>query len=124
MHIRCRGPPDHRITRMQRARHGAPMMPGIRRTGIPEPVARLSAVRKTATSDRVPASTARKGAGPGLAPLPRSSTTSDLVVDAIRSAILAGRLGPPRVGAGGFAARAVRSHGLTLVVRTAQRRET
>ena len=70
------------------------MMPGIRRTGIPEPVARLSAVRKTATSDRVPASTARKGAGPGLAPLPRSSTTSDLVVDAIRSAILAGRLGP------------------------------
>jgi DNA-binding GntR family transcriptional regulator len=29
-----------------------------------------------------------------LAPLPRSTTTSDLVVDAIRSAILAGRLAP------------------------------
>jgi DNA-binding GntR family transcriptional regulator len=43
-------------------------------------VTRLSAVRKSGAS--------------GLAPLPRTTTTSDLVVGAIRGAILAGRLGP------------------------------
>jgi DNA-binding GntR family transcriptional regulator len=39
-------------------------------------------------------STRRNRAEPVLAPLPRSTTTSDLVVDAIRSAILTGRLKP------------------------------
>jgi DNA-binding GntR family transcriptional regulator len=39
-------------------------------------------------------STGRNAAEAILAPLPRSTTTSDLVVDAIRSAILTGRLKP------------------------------
>lgn len=39
-------------------------------------------------------SAVRIAAATGLAPLPRSTTTSDLVVDAIRAAILAGKLGP------------------------------
>jgi DNA-binding GntR family transcriptional regulator len=53
---------------------------GIWRTGIPDTVTKLS--------------TERKRPDPVLAPVPRSTTTQDLVADAIRSAILSGRLKP------------------------------